>query len=219
MRYVILVLLIIVSVVHLGGRLIPERIRRIPTKPFLLIFILIYYLFSTKNYSGLLIAALATSWLGDVLLMKSGNKWFTAGGISFMAAHFFFIGVYAFNIDFHSINFAVVIPASVAYFTVSALVMRSIKDNTPKPMVIPMLFYLCCNSAMNVFALIQLETVRTLGAAVAFTGAALFFISDCTLFLVRYHKNKNIVFKQHFTVMLTYILGEFLITQGVLMIG
>ncbi|MBR4452299.1 MAG: hypothetical protein IKS39_10720 [Clostridia bacterium] len=44
-------------------------------------------------------------------------------------------------------------------------------------------------------------------------------MSDCTLFLVRYYRNPEIVFKKHFTVMLTYVVGEFLITQGVLMLG
>ena len=67
-------------------------------------------------------------------------------------------------------------------------------------------FYPCCGE-------------NSAGAAVAYVGAVLFFISDCTLFLVRYHKNKDLIFKRHFTVMLTYIVGELLITQGVLMLG
>ena len=82
-----------------------------------------------------------------------------------------------------------------------------------------MYFYLLSNSTMNVFSLMQLTSLRSAGAAVAYVGAVLFFISDCTLFLVRYHKNKDLIFKRHFTVMLTYILGELLITQGVLMLG
>ena len=45
-----------------------------------------------------------------------------------------------------------------------------------------------------------------------------FFTSDCTLYLVRYHKNKDLIFKKHFTVMLTYLLGEALITVGMLLI-
>ena len=52
----------------------------------------------------------------------------------------------------------------------------------------------------------------------AYAGAVLFFVSDCALFLVRYHKNKNLVYRRHFTVMLTYVLGELLITQGMLML-
>ena len=86
-------------------------------------------------------------------------------------------------------------------------------------MVPPMCFYLFANATMNIFALKQLFSNPTAGAVVAYIGAILFFISDCTLYLVRYYKDPDIVFKRHFTVMLTYILGEFLITQGVLMLG
>ena len=31
-------------------------------------------------------------------------------------------------------------------------------------------------------------------------------------------ENENLIFKKHFTVMLTYLLGELLITQGILML-
>jgi uncharacterized membrane protein YhhN len=62
-------------------------------------------------------------------------------------------------------------------------------------------------------------SLKNTGAAVAFAGAVLFFASDCTLFLVRYHDNENLVFRKHFTVMLTYLLAEFLITFGMILIG
>lgn len=81
-----------------------------------------------------------------------------------------------------------------------------------------MYIYLLANSAMNVFALMQLLSTGTLGAVIAYIGAVLFFASDCSLFLVRYYKPRKIVYKDHFTVMLTYILGELLITQGIIML-
>ena len=81
-----------------------------------------------------------------------------------------------------------------------------------------MCFYLFCNSAMNVFALIQLTNAPSKGTVVAYIGAILFFISDCLLFLVRYYKKKDIIYKKHFFVMLTYILGEFMITLGTLLL-
>ena len=49
--------------------------------------------------------------------------------------------------------------------------------------------------------------------------AILFFVSDSTLYLNKYYKKKDIIYKKHFTIMLTYLLGEFLITQGMLMLG
>ena len=101
---------------------------------------------------------------------------------------------------------------------IAALVIKSIIAGIPKIMKIPMFGYLIGNSLMNIFALMQLISNPCAGSAVAYIGAVLFFVSDCSLFLVKYHKNRDLIFKRHFTVMLTYILGELLITQGIIML-
>ena len=72
---------------------------------------------------------------------------------------------------------------------------------------------------MNLLALMQLMTTRHPGAVVAYAGAVLFFLSDCILFLVRYHRNPDFVPKHHFPVMLCYLSGEFLITLGIRMLA
>ncbi len=219
MKYVYLFLLIAVSSVHLFDSWRDDSKRRAKTKPFILPLIILYYLACTSSPSVLLIAALATSWLGDVLLIPKGNGWFTAGGISFMLTHFLFIAVYAVRLDFSLVKWWAVIPAAVIYYSVSAVIIYLLKPTTPKKMQIPMYVYLLSNSTMNVFSLMRLVSEPGLATAVAYAGALLFFVSDCTLFLVRYYKKDNIIFKKHFTVMLTYILGEFLITQGLLLMG
>lgn len=222
MRYIFLALLAVASIIHLIDSWNDESKKRKRTKPFLLIFILLYYIFSTDTYSWVLICALITSWIGDVLLMGKGTKWFVSGGISFMLSHFFFIATYSTNVFSRSLEgviWWIVIPAAIIYITISLFIIRALKPTTPKQMLIPMYIYLLCNSTMNIFSLMQLMSFRTPGAVIAYIGAVLFFVSDCTLYLVRYHKNRNIIFKRHFTIMLTYILGELLITQGILMIG
>ena len=134
-----------------------------------------------------------------------------------MFTHILFIIVYASKIDFSSVLWALVIPAAVIYYGISAVIIYKLRPTTPKIMLIPMYFYLLSNSTMNVFSLMQLTSLRSAGAAVAYVGAVLFFISDCTLFLVRYYKkNPDLIFKKHFTVMLTYLAGELLIVVGML---
>lgn len=219
LKYVLLVLLAAVSAVHLYHSWTDDSSKRKYTKPFLLPLIIAYYIVCADKLSWVLIIALAASWLGDVLLIPKGNGWFTAGGISFMITHFLFIAVYAMSVDFSKVRWMLVIPAVILYYGISAVIIKSLKPSTPKMMLIPMYVYLLANSTMNVFSLMQLISLRSAGATVAFIGAVLFFISDCTLFLVRYHKNKDLIFKKHFTVMLTYIAGEFLIAQGILMIS
>ena len=205
--------------VHLYHSYRDDHEKRRITKPFLLIFLILYYLLAKERMNLPLLLALVTSWLGDVLLIPRGHKWFVMGGLSFMACHFFFIRVYYDRIGFHSIPWLIIVPVAAVYFGIALKVIFSVKDNTPKAMVPPMYFYLLCNSTMNVFALMQLITVRSSGALMAFLGAVLFYISDCTLFLVRYHRNKDLVYKKHFTVMLTYLLGELMITVGIMMLG
>lgn len=222
MKYVFLILFAAVTVVHLIDSWKDDAKKRRRTKPFLLILILLYYVFSADGISWLLIGALLTSWLGDILLIPSGNKWFVSGGISFMISHFLFIAVYASNVigcSFSGVIWWAVIPVAVIYIAISLFIIRAIKDTAPKMMIVPLYIYLLCNSAMNIFSLMQLMCLRSPASVIAYIGAVMFFISDCSLYLVRYHGNRNIIFKRHFTVMLTYVLGEFLITQGVLMIG
>lgn len=218
-RYIPLVLLAIATVWHLVDSWKDDSKKRKRTKPFLLLFILLYYILSADTLSVLLIVALLTSWLGDVLLMPHGNKWFVMGGISFMFTHILFILVYAKQVSFASVLWGAVIPVALLYYGISAWIIRSLTPSTPKMMLFPMYVYLLCNSTMNVFAFMQMLSSKSAGSVVAFIGAILFFISDCTLFLVRYHKNKDIVFRRHFTVMLSYVLGELLITQGILMLS
>ena len=133
-----------------------------------------------------------------------------------MFSHFLFIAVYVTRIDFKLVPFFIVIPIALLYYAIAAIIIINVSPTTPKPMLVPMYIYLLANSTMNMFALMQLFSNPCTGSIVAFIGAVLFFISDCTLFLVRYYKKKDIVFKRHFTVMLTYVLGEYMITQGII---
>lgn len=216
MKYLTLGLFFLFSALHLYASWLDEPQKRKKTKPFLLIFLLLYYLFSTNHSSLYLILALLTSWLGDVLLIPKGHHWFTYGGISFMFSHLFFVLVYESQISFAHVPLIPVMIAIIIYFGISFMIMGAVKETTPKKMVIPMGFYLLCNSTMNIFALMQLITLKNTGAFIAYLGAVFFFISDCSLFLVRYYRKPEIIFRKHFTVMFTYLLGEFLIVLGML---
>ena len=218
MKYLFLALLAVFSAIHLYHSWQDKGVHRAKTKPFLLLFLILYYVFATDKIVLFLLIALIASWLGDVLLIPVGNKWFIMGGISFMFSHFFFIMTYYPNIDFSKVIWLIAVPMAVIYFGISIRIIKAVKARTPKSMLFPMCFYLFCNSTMNLFALMQLMSHHGTGGILALIGAALFFASDCCLFLVRYGKRPTIIFKKHFTVMLTYILGELLIVQGMMML-
>ena len=216
MRYVFLGLYIAVSTVHLVHSWQDNSRLRAKTKAFLLFFLILFYLFSARDFSWFLLAALVTSWIGDILLIFKGHGWFTLGGVSFLLSHFFFILTYLDNIAWETVPWLIIVPIGLLYFFIAFRIIRALTPTTPHRMIVPMYLYLLANSTMNLFALMQLFTQKNVWGLIAFLGALLFFVSDCTLFLVRYHKNRLLIFKRHFTVMLTYLLGELLIVIGVL---
>lgn len=220
--YIFPALLVIFSTIHLIDSYKDDEKKRPRTKGLLLPMIIGYYL-SANNFhiegttSWVLILALVTSWIGDVLLIPKGTKWFVAGGISFLVAHFSLIFVYVPQVNFASVNWLFVAPLAIAYYAVVIRILVLLKPEAQSWMFVPLLLYLLGNATMNVFAFMQLLSNPCAGSVIAYIGAAFFFVSDCSLYLNKYYK-KPIVYKKHFTIMLTYILGEFLITQGMLML-
>lgn len=217
MKYAFLAIFILSSIIHLCASIRQNKKLRGFTKPFLLLALLGWYLLSVKTPNAIIVAAILTSWLGDVLLIPKGVKWFSIGGMSFMLSHIFFIIAYAVNVDFSVIPVWAIILAAAAYIAITLLVFSRLKTHLPEKLFGPMMFYLLINGTMNCFALFQLITVPCLAAAVTFVGAMLFFASDSSLFFVRFKKDG--LLKTHFVVMLTYILGEFLIVEGLILLA
>lgn len=213
MNLVILVLFLVISIIHLYQSFHDMKKERAKTKPFLLVTLLLFYILSSKVKDIWLILALIFSWLGDVLLIFPDNKMFIIGGIAFLIAHFCFI-IHFTELILLS-HFSILLPIiGILYIAVSVKVIRTIKDTTPKNMVIPMWLYLIANSFMNLFALWVFLQHPHISTFIAYLGALLFFVSDCVLFPVRYYPDKDLIYHRHFSVMLTYLLGELLLTMG-----
>ena len=52
------------------------------------------------------------------------------------------------------------------------------------------------------------------GPLLVLIGAALFYVSDCLLLFVRFHKNRSLIPGKHFSVMLGYLAALSLIAAG-----
>lgn len=210
--------------VHLYASKIRRASLRMATKPVILLAILGMYLeyvhYAGADPSAIVVFALVMSWLGDVLLIPDGVKWFSAGGVAFLLSHLLFI--FAYNesgIVFSAISPAVIVLVSLVYAVTVCLVFAKLRPSLPKGLFYPMFAYLLTNGAMNCFAWFRLfsGSCSTLCGLITGIGALLFFISDCTLFFVRFDKKFPI--KSHFTVMLTYSVGEFLIALGFMLLA
>ncbi len=215
MKHLSIILFAISTAVHLYASLKNDKKLRDLSKPFILLTLLGFYCFSVERISLTVVLALVFSWLGDVLLMPKGVKWFTAGGISFMISHFFFILSYLKSIDFTKVGILPIVCLAGLLFAVVTFIFSRLRPYLPKPLFYPMYLYLLINGAMNCFALFRYLSDPSLAGIVTAVGAALFFISDSTLFFVRFKKDGKL--RTHFLVMFTYAIGEFLIVLGLIL--
>ena len=205
----------ITTSVHLYASLKKNQKLRNVSKPWILLSLLGYYLLSAKQIEISVVLALIFSWIGDMFLILKGVKWFTIGGISFMISHFFFIISYSKFINFSSLNIVVVILLISLFVITASIVFKFLKPHLPKALFYPMYLYLIINGLMNCFAWFRAMTINGIACVVTAIGALLFFISDSSLFFVRFDKNSKL--KTHFLVMLTYSIGELLIVLGLIL--
>ena len=214
MKYVFLLIFLVSTAVHLFASLKKDTRLRNISKPFILLALLGFYCSAASSVSPFIVLALIFSWIGDVLLIPNGVKWFTAGGIAFMISHAFFVAGYWKDVVFEKIPLALILFLAVFFIAVVSWIFSKLKPHLPKALFYPMFLYLLINGTMNCFAIFRAVSMGTLPAIVTAIGAALFFVSDSSLFFVRFKKESRL--KTHFLVMLTYSIGEFLIILGLL---
>lgn len=214
MKYVFLAVFLVSTAVHLYASLRKDTRLRNMTKPFILLSLLGFYVLAARSVSAAVVLALLFSWLGDVLLIPKGIKWFTAGGIAFMISHAFFVAAYTKDVVFSRIPVFLIVLLAVFFAAAVAFIFSKLKPHLPKALFYPMFLYLLINGTMNCFAIFRCVSAPSAATLTTAIGAALFFVSDTALFFVRFKKDSRL--KTHFLVMLTYSIGELLIVLGLI---
>ena len=214
MKYVFLAVFLVSTAVHLYASLRKDTRLRNMTKPFILLSLLGFYVLAARSVSAAVVLALIFSWLGDVLLIPKGIKWFTAGGIAFMISHAFFVAAYTKDVVFSRIPVFLIVLLAVFFAAAVAFIFSKLKPHLPKALFYPMFLYLLINGTMNCFAIFRCVSAPSAATLTTAIGAALFFVSDTALFFVRFKKDSRL--KTHFLVMLTYSIGELLIVLGLI---
>ena len=214
MKIVFLAVFFVSTAVHLYASLRKDARLRNITKPFILLSLLGFYVLAARSVSAAIVLALIFSWLGDVLLIPRGIKWFTAGGIAFMISHAFFVLGYTRDVVFSRIPVFLIVLLAVFFAAAVAYIFSKLRPHLPKALFYPMFLYLLINGTMNCFAIFRCVSAPSAATLTTAIGAALFFVSDTALFFVRFKKDGRL--KTHFLVMLTYSIGEFLIVLGLL---
>ena len=214
MKYVFLAVFFVSTAVHLFASLRKDTRLRNMTKPFILLSLLGFYVLAARSVSAAVVLALVFSWLGDVLLIPKGIKWFTAGGIAFMISHAFFVAAYTKDVVFSRIPVFLIVLLAVFFAAAVAFIFSKLRPHLPKALFYPMFLYLLINGTMNCFAIFRCVSAPSAATLSPAIGAALFFVSDTALFFVRFKKDSRL--KTHFLVMLTYSIGELLIVLGLI---
>ena len=214
MKYIFLAAFVIATAIHLYASIREDKKLRNVSKPFILAALLGFYVMGARLLSVAVILALFFCWVGDVLLIPEGIKWFTAGGVSFMIGHGFYIAGYNRDVVFSKIPVVLIVLFSALFAGAVAFIFNKLRSLIPKALFYPVLLYLIINGAMNCFAIFRCISTPSALTVITMIGAALFFISDTANFFVRFDKESRL--KTHFVVMLTYSIGELMIVLGLI---
>lgn len=187
------------------------------SKPSLMLILLTYFLSSARAFPRLkflITAALAFSWLGDVLLLieKQNRFLFVYGLIAFLGAHVCYV-VYFWlaghlNREKYGLNMPLLLVV-VAYSIIFYLILFPFLG----PLRGPVLIYSSVISLMLITGLNAYNSKESSFAKLCIAGTLLFVFSDSILAINRF------VFPLPLgsvLVMLTYAFGQLLITEGVI---
>ncbi|MCG3219756.1 MAG: lysoplasmalogenase [Candidatus Heimdallarchaeota archaeon] len=224
----------LVAFLHIIGEVLVEKDKpvgqkiRYVTKPLLMPLLLVLYLVQNPNISWWLVAALIGGFLGDVFLMipdpEKTQKWFRLGLISFLLGHIFYTVTFAVYV-YEFPLFKWWITLLIVPFLIGAAGLFPILTKKAGKMAIPVTIYLiviCFMVISTAFLIIPVENypigweaLYMGGIITVYIGAWLFSLSDALNGFnrfVRHFKNERIY------TMSTYILGQFLLVFGYLLI-
>lgn len=182
----------------------------VSAKPLLMITLGIYFFSATAAYPRwrfYVLAALAFSWAGDVFLISP--DWFTAGLVSFLVAHVFYIVAYQKT----GASTGKLKPLDVVKFVVYGaglvwLIYPGLGD-----LLVPVLVYALVLLGMGVWAHKRRGATSTASFQMVAVGAILFAISDG---LIAVDKFAYPIPAERILVMSIYISAQYLIVQGLI---
>lgn len=152
-------------------------------KPLTIVFIILIALESKSPASSLyryaIIAGLLFSLAGDIFLMLPRDR-FTAGLISFLIAHLFYIAAF-----WSESGRALSIRAVIPFLIYGSLMLRMLWRDLGK-MRLPVMIYMLVILMMGWTATSRMMVTGERGSMLAFTGALLFIASDSMLAVDRF---------------------------------
>ena len=213
----ILYAFILVSFAHLLGQIIDNQQIISITKPILMPILALYFIYSVglKTISNILLfIGLLFSQVGDILLMyvSYDTVFFLAGLGAFLVTQTLYTASF-YHYENENRGFILQKPYWVLLFLAYlGTLLFILLPNIPSQFAPAIVIYACVITIMSVAACNLKTKMENTNWKILFCGVLLFLASDS---LIAVNKFLMPLPYEGFSVMLTYILGQFLIVEGV----
>ena len=179
-------------------------------KPMLMITLFWYYYSNAKKLNKYFVLGLFFSFLGDILLLGTGEMYFVFGLLFFLIAHVFYIIIVLKIIQITKPKEFII--ASVP-FLLLFLVLMNILYAGLGSMKIPVIIYAMTISFFGIVSLILYLQAKTKISLLLLVGVLTFIASDIILALNLFYKKQSFY---PLLIMMTYVLAQYLICRFVL---
>ena len=206
----------ILAILHLIGELIENQMLTNMTKPLLMVALAIYFIYSVglKTKSNMLIfVGLLFSQVGDTLLMyvSSNANFFLAGLGAFLITQILYTTAF-YLYENENQGFIKQKPYFALLFLVYLVgLLYFLIRNIPSAFEPPIVVYACVITVMSIAACNLFTKMKYANWKILFYGVLLFLVSDS---LIATNKFLMPLPYSGFLVMSTYILGQFMIVEG-----
>jgi len=206
-----LLLFIIVFILDLIGVYFEQNTIIFIAKPLLIITLFWYYYINTNVLNKHFVTGLFFSFLGDVLLLGSGELNFILGLLFFLIAHIFYILMVVKLLK--STKLSQVLIASIPYVLIFITLLTTLYSGLGD-MKVPVIVYAITISVFGMSSLILFLQNKTRTYLVLVLGVLVFIVSDAVLALNMFYKKQAIY---PLLIMSTYVIAQYLICRFVLL--
>ena len=179
-------------------------------KPMLMITLFWYYYSNAKKLNKYFVLGLFFSFLGDILLLGTGEMYFVFGLLFFLIAHVFYIIIVLKIIQITKPKEFII--AGVP-FLLLFLVLMNVLYAGLGIMKIPVIIYAITISFFGIVSLILYLQAKTKISMLLLVGVLTFITSDTILALNLFYKKQSFY---PLLIMMTYVLAQYLICRFVL---
>jgi len=204
------ILFFIAAITDIWGVITANETMRTIAKPMLMTLLAVVYLVSIKKPFFWYVFGLFFSFVGDVLLMFDGAKFFMFGLSAFLLAHVMYIKVTASFIPKKS--FGKIISSVFPFVLFFGILMFLIYPNLGE-MLLPVAVYGITISTFGVVALVNYRNEKSTENIWLIIGAIIFILSDSLIALNKFYEPNEIY---GVTIMVTYILAQYLICKAMI---